>query len=235
MREQMGLGFQFNVLSSIAASAARFFAGRQAVNIDQPADPQLQLYEFENCPYCRRVREVLTELDLDALISPCPKGGQRFRPELIERGGKEQFPYLVDPSTGTQMYESKAIIAYLRQHYGQSDRRFLAHLLRGLGGSLASVFRYGRGMVAKSSRLADKPLHLWSFEASPFSRLVRERLCELELTYQLHNLGKQSSKRAAFQAQHNRVQLPYLEDPNTGEGLFESAAIIQYLNRTYSL
>ena len=35
------------------------------------------------------------------MIYPCPKGGTRFRPEIRRRGGKEQFPYLVDPNTGT--------------------------------------------------------------------------------------------------------------------------------------
>ena len=33
-------------------------------------------------------------------------------------------------------------------------------------------------------------LHLWSFELSPFSRRVREKLSELEVSYVLHNVGK---------------------------------------------
>ena len=78
----------------------------------------LKLYDIENCPYCRIVREVLTELDLDAEIYPCPKGGERFSPELIERGGKAQVPYLVDPNTGEEMYESIDIIKYLYGTYG---------------------------------------------------------------------------------------------------------------------
>ena len=45
------------------------------------------------------------------------KGSTR-RPELAERGGKELFPYLIDPNTGTEMYESDDINAYLRQTYG---------------------------------------------------------------------------------------------------------------------
>ena len=39
-------------------------------------------------------------LDLEAEIRPCPKSGPRFRPEVIARGGKAQFPYLVDEQTG---------------------------------------------------------------------------------------------------------------------------------------
>ncbi|MEC8823850.1 MAG: glutathione S-transferase N-terminal domain-containing protein, partial [Pseudomonadota bacterium] len=30
-----------------------------------------------------------------------------------------------------------------------------------------------------------------------------------------------------------RVQVPYLEDPNSGEGLFESARILAYLEKNY--
>ncbi|MEZ5503761.1 MAG: glutathione S-transferase N-terminal domain-containing protein [Halioglobus sp.] len=81
----------------------------------------LQLYDIENCPYCRLVREALTELDLDVEIYPCPKSGERFRPELVERGGKAQFPYLVDPDTGVEMYESLDIVAYLFETYGQRE------------------------------------------------------------------------------------------------------------------
>ena len=40
-------------------------------------------------------------------------------------------------------------------------------------------------------------------------------------------------KRDAFFKAQGRVQVPYLEDPNTGEGLFESARILDYLNAQY--
>lgn len=32
-----------------------------------------------------------------------------------------------------------------------------------------------------------------------------------------------------------RVQVPYLEDPNTGAAMFESSYIVDYLKRTYGL
>ena len=111
---------------------------------------------------------------------------------------------------------------------------------------LAAVLRGGRGLRHRPSRAPEKPLELWSFEGSPFSRLVRERLTELELPYTLHNLAKEhwkelgpatrriapnpyvpreGGKRFAFYQEHGRVQVPYLEDPNTGAALFESAKI----------
>ncbi|MGH8629553.1 MAG: glutathione S-transferase N-terminal domain-containing protein, partial [Burkholderiales bacterium] len=87
----------------------------------QPQQP-IALYEFEACPYGRLVREALTALDLDALIHPCPEGGQRFRPAAQAKGGKLQFPFLVDPNTGRSLYESADIIAYLSETYGGSVR-----------------------------------------------------------------------------------------------------------------
>lgn len=195
----------------------------------------LELYEFEACPYCRKVREALTILDLDALVRPCPKGGTRFRPELEQRGGKQQFPYLVDPNTGKEMYESDDIVSYLFETYG--DGRVPALLAPGLLGQatlgLASALRPGHGLRAMPSRAPAEPLDLWSFESSPFCRIARETLCSLELPYRLHNVGKGSPRREAFVSRSGKMMVPYLADPNTGAEMFESADIVQYLERTY--
>ena len=76
-------------------------------------------------------------------------------------------------------------------------------------------------------------LELWSFEASPFCRIVREVLCELELPYVLHNVAKGSPSRPGFLAISGKMQVPFLRDPNTGRMLFESAEIVEYLHMTY--
>lgn len=48
------------------------------VGAGQP--PQLlQLYEYELSPFCRRVREAITDLDLNVEIYPCPWGAKRTR------------------------------------------------------------------------------------------------------------------------------------------------------------
>jgi glutathione S-transferase len=201
----------FDVVTSIGATLARAAQGMRVGEPGRrPAEPLL-LYEFESCPYCRKVREALTALDLEADVRPCPKGGRRYRPELIARGGKPQFPYLVDPNSGEEMYESDAIVRYL-----------------------FSMLRFGRGTQAEPSRAPARPLELWSFEASPFCRIVREKLCTLELPYRLHNVGKGSPGREAFVARSGRMQVPYLEDPNTGQALFESDEIVAYLERRYA-
>jgi len=200
----------------------------------RPAQP-LELYEYEACPFCRKVREALSMLDLDAHIHPCPRNGQRYRPEVVRAGGRAQFPYLRDPNTGRSMYESDEIIAYLYEHYGRGAPARALRLgpLTALGASLTSAVRIDRGRSARPSTPAPEPLELWSFQASPYCRLVREVLCELELTYLLHNVAKGSPRRDAFLKRSGKLQVPYLYDPNTQRALFESDAIVRYLHASY--
>ena len=248
---------QARVLGSVAASTLTAWRGclvvRPAV---QPEKPFI-LYDMEGCPYCRRVREALTALHLDADIRPCPTDGTRFRPEAVALGGKAQFPLFVDPNTGTTLYESADIVEYLFKTYAGRPvpKYYRASVIQPAFGMLATAVGGVRGVRVRASKAPQQPLELWSFEGSPYSRLVRERLCELELPYRLHNLGKEhwteigpavqrikpgpyvpkaGGKRDAFMQAHQRVQVPYLEDPNTGVKLFESSAIIDYLENTYA-
>jgi len=198
---------------------------------------QLALYDFEACPFCRKVREALSILDLDAVVYPCPKGGPRFREEVRRRGGKALFPYLVDPNTGQAMYESDDIVRYLFGTYGGGSVPWSLSLgpVTLAGSALASAWRFGRGERYRRARTPEKPLELWSFEASPFCRIVREELCTLELPYVLHNVAKGSAKREAFVARSGKMMVPYLVDPNTGTAMFESADIVRYLDATYAV
>jgi glutathione S-transferase len=222
----------------------------------QPAKP-LELYDIESCPYCRLVRETLTELDLDVMIYPCPRGGRRFRPRARTLGGKELFPFLVDPNTGARLYESADIIEYLGRTYQRRvpGTRGLARRVKLAGSYTMSALRAGRGLKARASKAPAQPLELFSFESSPYSRPVRERLCELEIPYLLRNTGKgawtdmgpASFRDKLFKAPKDtgrnrkllvertgRVQVPYLIDPNTGTEMFESAEILRYLKQTYA-
>ncbi len=223
-----------DVATSLAATLARGAAGLSVGPIGKRPERDLILYEFESCPYCRKVREALTVLDLGAEVRPCPKGGHRYRDEVVARGGKAQFPYLVDPNTGKEMYESDEIVQYLFAEYGDGPVPFgLTGVLPVLSGSLASGLRLGAGTNVEPSTPPDRPLELWSFEASPFCRIVREKLCTLEMPYRLHNVGKGSPGRPDFKLRSGKMQVPYLFDPNTDRSLFESADIVAYLDRTY--
>lgn len=223
------------VSTSFLSSIARGGSGMQVGSTGERPARLLELYEFENCPFCRKVREALSILDLDARIWPCPKNGPRYRKELARRAGKEQFPYLVDPNTGIELYESQDIVAYLFENYGRGRPPMLLSLpvVRDLTSVLAGVPRAGFGSHYRSARAPEQPLELWSFEASPFCRLVRECLCTLELPYVLHNVAKGSAARSAFVERSGKMMVPYLVDPNTGVEMFESLEIERYLEETY--
>jgi len=227
-----------DVASSLGTTILTGAGGLSVHGMGPRPEERLILYDFEACPFCRKVRELLSDLDLEVEVRPCPKGGRRFRVEVGRRGGREQFPFLVDPNTGVEMYESEEIIQYLVRQYGNG--RFEPYLrassLKTLLGSVASLQRMGAGTWVRPGRPPEGPaemLELWSFEASPFCRLVREALCELELPYILHNVAKESPSRPAFVAISGKMQVPFLRDPNTGKMLLESAAIVEYLHETY--
>lgn len=248
---------QLKVVESVMTSTLSGWRGTRTRQTGRQPAKMLQLYDMEACPYCRSVREVLTALHLDAEIRPCPKGGSRFRGEAERLAGKQQFPLLVDPNTQTVLLESEDIIRYLFKTYGEGQvpGAYLRRPWQIPLGMVASGVSAGRGHKVCASRAPSLPLALWSFESSPYSRLVRERLCELEVPYVLHNLGKEQfadlgsakmrvkpgpykpvrgGKREAFLKRLGRVQVPYLEDPNTGVSMFESADILAYLNKQYA-
>jgi glutathione S-transferase len=225
-----------DVATSLAASLARMGGGLQVAPLGRRPKKRLELYEFEACPYCRKVREALSALDLEATIYPCPKDGPRFRPEVKRRGGKTLFPFLVDPNTGKEMYESDDIVAYLFAHYGGGRVPLPLRLgpLTDLTSMVASAWRPAFGARYQPAKHPEQPLELYSFEASPYCRIVRERLCALEIPYVLHNVAKGSPSRAAFVKRSGKMMVPYLVDPNTGTEMFESADIVRYLDRTYA-
>jgi len=245
-----------SLLSSTLASSLRGWSGIRARPVSAKPAFALKLYDIETCPFCRLVREVLTELDLDAEILPCPRGGSRYRTELLERAGKAQFPYLVDPNTGTELYESLDIIDYLYETYGGGSLppKWRAGQLQTLSSMLASAVRPNWHREIIPARVPDQLLELYSFEASPYARPVRELLCRMEIPYLLRNCGRNQARewlppalrkrldidtsstlpnRIAMEQKAGRSGIPYLYDPNTGQDLFESDEIMEYLRREY--
>ena len=77
----------------------------------------LELYQFEQCPYCKKVRTALTDLNLDYICRNVPKMNKK-REILITLGGQDQVPFLVDLDKGVMMYESDEIVKYLEKTYG---------------------------------------------------------------------------------------------------------------------
>lgn len=220
------------VVGGFIASGLRLAHGLVVGPLGPRPTQLMVLYDFERCPHSRAVREALTELDLDVEVRPCPKGGTRFRPDLKGAG----VPLLYDPNAQEWVKGSSAIVAHLYRRYGARPAPFRlinATFFRVVTGIAARVLTRHRGAQARPSTAPNKPLELASFESSPYCRMVRFTLCELELPYVLHNLGKGSPRRPAFIARSSKMQLPWLFDPNTGWQSFETVDINRYLEATY--
>jgi len=214
------------------------------------------LYEFEACPFCRRVRETATQLDLKLIVKPCPKDAKTHRDEAMALGNlKATYPFLVDENTGKAMHESEDICRYLWSAYGEGSPFPEAILSTTLvTGWMPTVLRAGRGMTryahavpapfSASSRegtqksdaafMKSEPrITLYNYEGNQFARLVREALCELEQPYVLANAGKGSGRRDVLRSIDANASVPYLIDENTGVSLGESDQIIEYLFKEY--
>lgn len=207
-----------------------------------PAASQLKLYEFEACKFCRRVREVVTYLDLEITIVPCA-AGSRHRAAVAAAQGKETptFPYLEDDAAGVSLSESEDIVNHLLRSYGNGaplpppSEYFLSSTT--LTGWIPALLRPGRGTTVDESAVDSdppQPLTLYSYDGNQFCRLVREALTELDLPHTLVSVGKGSPRRADLVAIAGRSTAPYLVDPNYDVSMGESADICEYLFREYS-
>lgn len=263
------------VKSAQAFASLILRGGRGVMGAANPMQPKksLILYEYEACPYSRRVREVMTLLNLDYESRPSPHKGHVYRDELEQLAGKTQVPFLLDENfakdeEGNQILDSQAIIDHLFAHYSKKgftpdkyqrqskkDNASIANK----AASVASMMRGVKAVHPKKNLARGKPkqpLHLYGFEASPFCRLVRETLSELEVGYINHNVAREQiqdigafgfhlslgeykpikgGKRDRLMKEEIKGELlfPYLIDPNTNAQMYESKDIIDYLEYNY--
>jgi hypothetical protein len=96
---------------------------------------------------------------------------------------------MIDPNNGSEMFESDKIIRYLFKVYGATGevpqvlQGSWVPVTAGLGVSLARLGAGGGYQLSNARTLAKVPLELWAYEGSPFCKLVREKLCSLELEH----------------------------------------------------
>lgn len=256
------LGHQIKVAQALASAFLE--GGRGTTGTPFPNQPEkpLKLYEYEGSPFCRRVREVMTLLNLDYEVYPCPRGGKRFRPEVKQQGGKLQFPFLVDENTGDKLYESQDIIHHLFKHYGKTGKTPAKYSnypkvpVAAIAGTMVNGLRGGMAkLLSKNSPAPEQLLELWGFEASPYTRIVRGVLSELEIPYIYHNVAKErwqdqglaklrlkpgkyeplpgGKREQVLKVMGDNIQVPYLVDPNTNTKMFESKDIVEYLKQQY--
>jgi len=199
------VGRPFNFISAALCGLLRCESGDFAAgNLASCARPEkpLKLYEYEACPFCRKVREALCTLDLDVEVYPCPKPAllgkygsadtsSRYRSVVADPAGTTRFPVLVDDNRGGLIRGSEAIVAHLWSTYGAGAtppwNYRVGRLLDGfpplfmLPNILRPLPRHG--LLRQPSKVPSELLVLWGYEPSPFVKLVREALSCLELPY----------------------------------------------------
>ncbi|TXD97171.1 glutathione S-transferase [Psychrobacter frigidicola] len=261
------LSFKIKSLQATTSTLLRGGLGNMGTPTPMQPEKSLILYEFEACPYSRRVREVMTQLNLDYESRPSPHRGHVYRDELKKLSGKKQVPFLIDENTDDKIVDSQAIIEHLFVHYskkGETPEKYQKTTgdnatLTNKVASIASMMRGVKAVHPKKNKARGKPdelLHLYGFEASPFCRLVREKLSTLEVGYINHNVAREQiedigvfgkrlklgkykpikgGKREHIMKEDmpGKLQFPYLVDPNTDTEMFESQDIIDYLVKTY--
>ena len=79
----------------------------------------LTLYYTPTCPFCQRVLQLAENLNIELDLQDV-SADESVMTALVEKGGKEQVPFLVDTEKDISMYESSDIIEYLRENYANS-------------------------------------------------------------------------------------------------------------------
>lgn len=212
----------------------------------RPQKP-LILYEYMASPFCKRVRETINLLDLTVEYRPCPGARAGFTEELFARSGRKTVPYLVDPNTGVEMFESSDQIEYLLSTYGPPSSSFDRKALWPITWEnfsvstsiLAAILQDMPAAKQQENARPDNtkmlPLELWGYECSPFVAPVREKLGSLCLPHIFVSCSRGSENRNRMIERTGRFQVPFLVDPNTGIEMFEGAEIAQYLEQVYTI
>ena len=170
-----------------------------------------------------------------------------YKPEVREAGGRLLFPFLVDHTAGVALNQSAAIVEHLWTAYGTDvvERPAVDRWLNGrpaldveriaLEASLlpklvdfvllaapsgARPWAHCGLFEAPVAKRPERPLLLHACEPEPGCRLVREKLCMLQLPY------RHKPRPAA-------APLPHLEDPNTGWSSFGAPQALEYLEAEY--
>lgn len=71
------------------------------------------LYYKPSCPFCQRVLQMAENLNVELTLKDVSEDEVALA-ELLNKGGKQQVPFLVDTEAAVSMYESSDIIDYLR-------------------------------------------------------------------------------------------------------------------------
>eukprot|EP00553_Chaetoceros_curvisetus_P003160 CAMPEP_0204615150 /NCGR_PEP_ID=MMETSP0717-20131115/2718_1 /ASSEMBLY_ACC=CAM_ASM_000666 /TAXON_ID=230516 /ORGANISM="Chaetoceros curvisetus" /LENGTH=389 /DNA_ID=CAMNT_0051628017 /DNA_START=997 /DNA_END=2166 /DNA_ORIENTATION=+ len=105
----------FSIYTSTIAALLRDMPGSRRQADARPDNEDMlpiELWGYEASPFVKPVREKLVSLALPHTIVSCARGSAN-RDRLVERTGRFQVPYIVDPNTGLELFESPEICEYL--------------------------------------------------------------------------------------------------------------------------
>ncbi|MAF79763.1 glutaredoxin [bacterium] len=88
------------------------------VNMVKQMEKMLELYQFEECPYCKVVRTKLTDLGISYIIHNVSRE-QEERTDLEKISEQKFVPVLVDPNTDMMISDDdEKAVKYLEETYG---------------------------------------------------------------------------------------------------------------------
>mmetsp|Transcript_15724 Transcript_15724/g.22376 ORF Transcript_15724/g.22376 Transcript_15724/m.22376 type:complete len:148 (+) Transcript_15724:396-839(+) len=109
----------FSVFTSGLVAVLRDMPGAKRQENARPDNEDmipLELWGYECSPFVRPVREKLDSLCLSHRMVSCSRGS-RNRDKMVEETGRFQVPFLKDPNTNIEIFESAEICDYLEAVY----------------------------------------------------------------------------------------------------------------------
>jgi glutaredoxin len=243
----MSLPTPLDTLTSGLASIVRIPNGVSVVVSAAVASPTIRirkLYDIENDPNCRLVRERITELDLvvESVIPSCrnsrvqvPSVPQMVVVVEVEEGkevvlqGVDEILSFLNATTfsiNDDDSTTRSVMGDDNNDYSSLSSSLLTawnSIPAAWTSQMASWFRAGRGSSVTNAALSSPPrptrkLILYNYEGNQFCRLVREVLTELDLEYEMRPCGKGSPRRQELsllnQATDSSSQCPQFIDFN---------------------
>jgi hypothetical protein len=122
--------------------------------------PSIELFQREDCAASHSVRNRLTRLGLDFVAHSVPVGNALKHEQLVQMGGKDEVPFLIDHVSGVKLYGRSAIVSYLNKTYGApllAPSTRLSGLVSQLTTRIDSTLRSRADQIAWTLRA---PLHL---------------------------------------------------------------------------
>lgn len=99
---------------------ARTPAGSGRIGDTGGSESMMTLYQFESCPYCKMVRQKLSDLEM-TYVSVCVPRDQSQRGEVLRVSGQPTVPVLVDGDV--VLTDENDILHYLERNYVLGGQR----------------------------------------------------------------------------------------------------------------